>query len=281
MSGEWQRFDRLQREGMDKIASLADRYIWAVTGLIALVFVGLSIKDIPFDEAIASANPQYLQDLILSVYIVCWALGTKTDTYNQKSVYLVDPLGGKIRRGSIVAVAVLAAVSITLLLVRRNEIYFSLALAGFTGADITTWLYLRYRFLPPIIAASQAKYKKDEDYFGLVKLKFIEIAVLGNWKWVRQIFLTAIVVCMILSSSIPSFKFEIAFIVQKLLSLLSFSIDLNKLSLLVQDLLLFLFVAVSEVWIWLYRLHAYWTVRVVSDLEADYTMEPKLKENRP
>ena len=281
MSGEWQRFDRLQREGMDKIASLADRYIWAVTGLIALVFVGLSVKDIPFDEAIASANPQYLQDLILSVYIVCWALGTKTDTYNQKSVYLVDPLGGKIRRGSIVAVAVLAAVSITLLLVRRNEIYFSLALAVFTGADIVTWLYLRYHFLPPIIAASQAKYKKDGDYFGLAKLKFIEIAVLGNWKWVRQIVLTVIVVCMILSSSIPSFKLEIAFIVQKLLSLLSFSVDLNKLSLLVQDFLLFLFVAVSEVWIWLYRLHAYWTVRVVSDLEADYTMEPKIKEDRP
>jgi hypothetical protein len=250
MSAEWQRFDRLQREGMDKIAGLADRYIWAVTSLIALVFVVLSIKDIPFDKAIASANPQYLQDLILSIYIVCWALGTKTDTYNQKSVYLVDPLGGKLRLGSIVAVATLAAVSITLLWVRRNELYFSLALAAFTAADIFAWLYLRYGFVRKIIDASRAKYNHDEDYFGLAKLKFIEIAVLGNWKWVRQVFLTAIVACMILSSSLPSFKLEIATIVQKLLSLLSFSGVHNKLSLICKDLNLNIFVAVWDVWNW-------------------------------
>lgn len=275
MSQNWQEFDRRRREGIEKIAALADRYIWLVTGLIASIFVGVSIKDIPFDKAIANANPQYVQDLILSAYILCWALGTKTDAYSQKSVYLVDPLGGKVRLGSIVAVVALAAISVTLLWVRQNEIYFSLALAMFTSIDVLTWLYLRYGFLPPIINATRRKYENDSDYFGRVKLQFVQMLITGNWKWYRQIFLSAIVICMFFSALIPSVKQEIAFGVQRLVSFLLFPIDINTVSSLIQDLLLLLFVLVSEVWIWFFRLRTYWTVRVVSDLESEFTLTPR------
>jgi hypothetical protein len=268
-------FDRAQREGIDKISALAERFIGIVTALIALVFVGISVKEIPWGAALRNANPDYVRDLLLSIYILCWALGAKRDTYIQKSVYLIDPLGGRIRTGSIIAVAALAAVSITLLLVRTNELYFSLALAAFTSADISTWLYLRYIFLPPIIEATQSRYEEDRDCFGLIKLDFVKKQILGDWKWRRQVAITAVVVCMIVSALVPPVKYGIAAMLVRLSSALSFSVDTSVMLSLVQDFLLLLFVTISEVWHWLFRLRTYWTVRVVSDLEDGFTIRPR------
>jgi hypothetical protein len=267
--------DRLSREAIDKIGKFADTAIWVVTGLIALVFVGVSIKDIPFGQAITNADPQHLQDLLLSVYMLCWALGTKQDASVQKSVYVHDPHGGRVRVGSLLAVVVIAAIAVTLLLVRRNDLYFAIALSVFTAVDIATWLYLRYRFLPPIIDATRDKYKHGRDYFGLVKLKYVEQLITGNWKWYREAFLVAIVLLMILNAAFLSVSSALASLAQKLLAGLSFAVDGGKLASLAPDMLLLLFVAVSEGWMWFFRLKAYWTVSVVSDLEKEYKIEPK------
>jgi hypothetical protein len=265
-----QQFDRLRREGIDRIASLANQFIGLVTGVIALIFVGISFKDIPLDKAVSDANPQYVQDVILSVYILCWALGTKMDTSTQKSVYLIDPMGGEIRLSSFFAVGSLAAISLGLLLVRRNELYFSIAMAVFTSIDVLAWLYLRHWFLPSIIKATQEKYEHDKDYFGVIKLKSVEAQVTGSWKWYRQVVLSVVVMCMISSALVPQVKQGIAVAVQKTLHLLSFSVPVEQLSLLEPDLLLFFFVLISEVWHWLYRLRTYWTIRVISELETKY-----------
>jgi hypothetical protein len=82
-----------------------------------------------------------------------------------------DPEGGRVRIGAIVAVAVLAAISVILLLVRSNELQFALALAGFTTIDVTGWLYLRYSLLPKIIEASQKKFENENDYYGQLFLR--------------------------------------------------------------------------------------------------------------
>jgi len=273
--------DRVRRETIDKIGKFADRAIGAVTALIALVFVGVSIKDIPFGQAIKEANPQYLQDLLLSVYMLCWALGTKQDASVQKSVYVHDPHGGRVRLGSLLAVAAIAAIAVTLLLVRRNDVYFAVALALFTAVDIATWLYLRYRFLPPIIDATRGKYAQGGDHFGLVKLRYVEQLITGNWKWYREAFLVVIVLLMILNAVLSPVSSALALLAQKLLSGLSFSVDAGKLASLAPDVLLLLFVAVSEGWMWFYRLKTYWTVRVVSDLEEGYKIEPKEESEQP
>lgn len=258
---------RLQREAIEKIASLADRYIGIVTGLIAIVFVGVSIKDIPFDEAITYANPNYLQDIILSVYILCWAFGTKLDTSNQKAVYQADPKEGEIRKGSVAAVLALAAVSITLLLVRRYDLWFAIVLFVFTSVDVGTWLYLRHKFLPEIIAETKKQYKYGRDFFGLYRLQAVELQVLGGWKWRRQVFLYLITTFMVLSAAVPAVKQGAALGIQKLLSISPYPVDANAIALLMPDLLLLLFVAVSEIWHWLYRLRTFWVIRVVSNLE--------------
>jgi hypothetical protein len=267
--------DRVGREAIDKIGKFADTAIWVVTGLIALVFVGVSIKDIPFGQAITNADPQHLQDLLLSVYMLCWALGTKQDASVQKSVYVHDPHGGRVRAGSLLAVAAIAAIAVTLLLVRRNDLYFAMALSVFTAVDIATWLYLRYKFLPPIIAATRDKYDHGRDYFGLVKLKYVEQLITGNWKWYREAFLVVIVLLMIFNAAFSSVSSALALVAQKLLAGLSFAVDAGKLASLAPDVLLLLFVAVSEGWMWFYRLRTYWTVGIVSDLEKNYQIAPK------
>lgn len=192
-------------------------------------------------------------------------------------MYLVDPRGGRIRAGAIIAVAALAAISIALLLVRKNELYFSVALALFTSVDISAWLYLRYIYLPPIIEATQRRYEDERDYFGLIKLDFIKKQILGDWKWYRQFAMTAVIICMIISAFIPSMKYGIATILVRLLSALSFYVNTHAMSSLVQDFLLLTFIMVSEVWHWLFRLRTYWTIRVVSDLEDGFTIRPKTK----
>jgi hypothetical protein len=272
MSKSINHSERRRRESIEKIATLAGRYIWSVTAVIALVFTALSFKDMPV-EVISGANPEYVQAAVLSVYIWCWAAGTAVDTSTQKSVYLIDPTGGKFRMDSLVPVAALALISVLLLLVRRNEVLFAFALAAFTAADVGGWLYLRYFFLPPIITATRAEYTKHDDYYGLIKLKFVERQILGKWKWYRQVFLTAIVLCMILVSLVPSIKDAVVGVLQRTGSPLL--ANQSGIGLLLQDLLLLAFVLTSEVWHWALRVRTYWTARVLSDLEDQYVIRLK------
>jgi|SRR5262245_62362505 len=67
------------------IATFANWCITAVTGIIALAFVGLAVKDIPI-SVLSNANPDYIQIAILSVYISCWAYGTSIDTRVHRDV---------------------------------------------------------------------------------------------------------------------------------------------------------------------------------------------------
>jgi hypothetical protein len=198
-------YDRRHRDGISRIATLANWCIWAVTAAIAVAFAGFTLKDIPF-AAISNANPEYFQAIVLSIYVWCWAVGSTFDTNIQSSAYLVDPYGGRIRWGSLVAVVSLAIISIVLMLVRFNELYFSLALLVFTSLDVATWLYLRLSFLPPIIEASRKKYKAERDYYGQIRLEMVVAQIIGDWKWWRQGTLFAIVVVMVLVALSPRLR---------------------------------------------------------------------------
>lgn len=186
-----------------------------MTAGIALVFAGVTLKDIPFVPALSSTNPEYLQSILLSLYIACWAAGTTIDTKAQSSVYLIDPSGGRVRFGSVVSVVALSLVSLAVLLTRKNELYFSLALAAFTSIDILAWLYLRLRFLPPIIKATREKYRTgpNYDYFGEILLDIVTAQIIGNWKWWRQLALSAIVLLMIIVAASPHAKNTISSLV--------------------------------------------------------------------
>jgi hypothetical protein len=183
MSKSLKVVDRKHRGEISRIVTFANWAIWGVTALIAIVFAGITLKDIPIDTAISNTNPVYFQAVLLTIYIWCWAIGTAIDTNAQSSVYLVDPAGGRVRIGAVATIASLAAISLVLLLVRSNELYFALAMAVFTTIDVLGWLYLRYHFLPPIIQATQKKCEYEQDYYGLILLRKVVAQIVGNWKW--------------------------------------------------------------------------------------------------
>jgi hypothetical protein len=256
---------------ISRIATFANWCITTVTAVIALAFVGLAIKDIPI-TALSNANPEIIQIAILSVYISCWAYGTSIDTKVQAGIYADDPGGGRVRAGSVVAVAFLAAISVILLSVRSNELYFAVALAAFTTIDVLGWLYLRFRLLPPIIKASRSKFERDEDYYGQIILNKVESQIIGNWKWRRQIALSAIVLSMVLIAVFPRLHEIIAGNIHKVVP----ALPSETSKALLQDFLLLMFVLVSELWHFALRLDTFLTIRVLNEMEEKFTLEPAL-----
>jgi hypothetical protein len=269
MGKEPKKSGRRGQVRISRIATFANWCITAVTGLIALAFVGLAIKDIPI-SVISDANPDYIQIAILSVYISCWAYGTSIDTKVQTAIYADDPEGGRVRAGAIAAVALLAAISVIVLLVRKNELHFALALAAFTTIDVLGWLYLRYWLLPPIIKASQKQYKSDDDYYGQLILDKVRSQVIGNWKWHRQIVLTAIVLAMVALAYYPQLHDVISNNVNELVP----GLPAGTIKALLPDALLLAFVLVSELWHFAFRLNTFLTIRILNDMEEKFTLVP-------
>lgn len=99
------RFDRVRRDEISNIVTFANISIWLVLFLITFAFVKVTLKDVPLGEALSNANPQYIQSILLSIYVTCWGIGCTVDTIFQGSIYLVDPLGGRVRLSAIIPVA--------------------------------------------------------------------------------------------------------------------------------------------------------------------------------
>jgi hypothetical protein len=256
---------RHESEGIRTIAQLAHIYIWTVSVLIiGSVFATVTLKDIPFYEAIARTNPEYFQAIILSVYISCWSVGCTFDVFIQSSVYSVDPLGGALRKGSIFAVGALALAAIIILQVRDNELRFACALTAFVLIDFGAWLYLRYFFLKDIIDASQTKYQRD--IFGLIQFNLVVKHITGVWHFYRLPFMLAILFAMITMALQINLNQNIAELINKRFS----SIDRKAVQMILPDLMLLCFVAVSELWNFGLRLRTFFYVRFVRTIERDY-----------
>ena len=266
----------MDRRGRDDIAQI-DRFakwmIWGVTALIAIAFAGVTLKDIPFGPALSSTNPDYLQAIILTIYVWCWAAGTTIDTNFQSAVYMVDPQGGRVRMGSLVAVAGLAIVVIGLLLVRSNELWFAALLALFSIVDVLAWLYLRYSFLPPIIDATRKKYSdpSEPDHYGQLLLDIVVPQITGNWKWWRQLAMSAVIAAMIVLALSPHAKDVIA---ESLASAIRI-VDAETIKRLVPSLMFLIFVLVSEIWYSAYRLYTFLAIRIIRRLEENYSIAPR------
>src|SRR5882757_8290667 len=269
METHLKRSGRTGQVHISRVATFANWSITAVTAIIALAFVGLAVKDIPIG-VLSNANPDYIQIAILSVYISCWAYGTSIDTKVQSAIYADDPEGGRVRVGAIAAVVVLATISVIVLLVRKDELHFALALAAFTTIDVLGWLYLRYWLLPPIIEASRRKYENEEDYYGQLILKKVTSQVIGNWKWHRQIVLTAIVLMMVALALYAQLHDSISGYVNRLVP----SLPAGTIKALLPDTLLLAFVLVSELWHFAFRLDTFLTIRILNDMEEKFTLVP-------
>ena len=149
------------------------------------------------------------------------------------------------------------------MLVRFNEFYFSLALFVFTAFDITTWLYLRLSFLPPIIEATRARYKADHDEYGLLQLETVVFLVIGNWKWWRQGTLFSIVALMVLMAISGRSRDFVSSEAHVLLPAVPF----DAIRSLLPDFILLMFLLVSELWLFAVRLKTLIALRLLNDME--------------
>lgn len=267
----------MHHDEISKIVTFANICIWSVLFLITFAFVKISLKDVPLGEALSNANPQHVQSVLLSIYVTCWGVGCTLDTIFQSWVYLVDPLGGRVRLSSIIPVAAIGIIAVIVLLVRDNELWFSEAFLGFTTVDIGAWLYLRYFFLPPIIEATYKNLKNPPpDYYGQVLLRAVTSQIIGNWKWIRQIFLYVFVLLMLLVALSPSSRDVASKAAAALATALTGSdIAPTAMDPLIQVLLLAAFIFISEVWHFALRARTFLIKRLISEMERDYDIRPK------
>jgi hypothetical protein len=262
---------RVLRASITKLLTFANWCIAGVAAVIALAFTAYSIKDIGFSEGIRNLSPVSVQGVTLSIYIWCWVVGTRLDAAMHASVYLHDPLEGRMRFGALVAVFFIAIASVVLLITRANELYFALALMAFTTVDILSWRYL-LRFLKPIIRTSADKYKQERDYFGLAQLEAFASHIKGNWHSYRQIVLYAVVLSMIIIAVSPDAKR----ITAKIVGWPFPAIPASSIEALLPNIFLIAFVAVSEFWNFGLRIKTLLTIRAISALETKYQMRPKI-----
>ena len=255
---------------ISRIATFANWSIAAVAGVIALSFVELGLKDIPI-SVLSNVNPDHVQAVILVVYLFSRAYGASIDTKVQIAIYTQDPGGGRLRVGTIAVSVNFTAIALILLLVRKSELQFALALAAFTTIDFLAWLYLRYSLLPPIIFASQRDYEREGDHYGQLILKKVTSQVIGNWNWQRQLVLSVIALAMVALALHPQLRDSISGYLNTLVP----SLPAGTIRTLLPDMLLLAFVLVSELWSFAFRLDPLPTVRFLDEIEANFKLVPK------
>jgi hypothetical protein len=262
--------ERHLRIGIARIVTQARWYIHFVTGVIAVVFTVHTLRDVPFTEAAATLNHDYVQGFILSFYIWCWYVGTNLDVAIQSRVYLIDPQGGRARVNWIVTVGVIAVIALAIVMLRRHELWFAVFLLAFTTFDMVAWILL-VRSLRPVIRATRAKYKEEGDFFGLAQCERVVAHITGAWHWYREAFLFAIVVMMVAIAAWDRLAFGIAGLVHRALA----GVPIEQIRALLPDALLLLFVIVSEIWNFLLRADTWVTLRAIRSLETRYSLAPK------
>ena len=135
------------------------------------------------------------------------------------------------------------------------------------------------RFLPPIIKATREKYRTgpNYDYFGEILLDIVTAQIIGNWKWWRQLALSAIVLLMIIVAVSPHAKDTISSLVDGNVP----GILPGTTKPLLSDVFLLVFIAVSEFWHFAFRLKTSISIGVLNELETNFSIQPLARPRPP
>ncbi len=255
---------------VEKVAVWARRAIWVCATSLAALFAFLQLKNIPYGQVIENANPGYIREILLAFYYTCWVFGSSFDVNIQRYVFGADARQGAMPFFVGATLLIFLAVAAILVWVRDNDADFAVALAMFFLINLVGWWVITWR-VTPLRDASIERFTNEQDYCSLLQVHLVGDYVLGSWQWWRLAVNGSLIGLGLLICMTSSFRDAAANSIHRL----SPSISANAISALLPIGALFLFVAVSETWIWLARARVAAGVAAIEALRKDYDIVPR------
>lgn len=277
-TGDEEIFDGIA--DVDRLATWARLFIWAIGGTLFTVFTWLQIRDIPIRDFLSSATSTVIIKSSLIFYYACWIGGTTFDVRIQQKAYVSDPDHGQITNKTIAVTIGFFLVAFALLWVSSNDLSileiaisrertFAALLAMFVLANFFGWQHIVKRVRRPI-NASREKFKDGPSFFRLEQLNIVERYIAGNWQVKRFYVMFALVAITNILCFSKSAQESLAFLIGL------FQQDLaNPIAELSPGLSIAAFVLVAEGWIWIRRLNTYTALRVIDGLKHSYVLTPR------
>jgi hypothetical protein len=250
------------------VVRLSRRFLQASALGLALLFTWLKFRGLNFTPVLNDISAQLLLRSTLAVYYMSWVFGLSSDADDQELLYVKAPNRSR-AIALLIGTVLMIAVPFGILCYVQTYRTFAAVLSAFLVFNVVIWLLLIYKVLPEAVRETTAYYKANQAYPKIVVLRlFYDDYLQGSWQHWR--FLTG----GILVALIDLFAFSDVYQRLKLPALLR---DKD----FVLALLVFIFVAVIELWMWAQRMQFRVNRSLVEQLSKSYSFRPiKSIENK-
>ena len=236
-------------------------YITLIASALGLYFGFLEISGI---ETAVFKNDEFadtLMKIALLIYYLAWLNGTLMDLKDEEAIFILPPNRGKYKFTAIVTMITIAVLFFTLCSFKSKQI-FVLILDIFMIVNILSWQYL-IEFISKSVKENKEFYLNENKYFKFIFLKIlIDDYLKGNWQWWRF----GIGIIILIGINILVFT--------DLSIMISGKLNLNSAE-LVKAISFFIFITISEGWIWFMRLQRRTSLELIDSLDEDYYLSKR------
>lgn len=228
-----------------------DRYLWQgctilyFTSWIAGVSMDKSIQEKVYVSAPEQLRINYLS--MISAFII----------YTLFGLMFIAVFYGVTARSAQSLFPVSAIVAVNS---KNAELAFTALLNALWIVNVPIWLHYVHRYINPIERRSEAAYRADRDYVGLLKVRVIKHYIKGSWQWQR---------------------FAVGGILLASLDVVTWLWRASDNVSLVVSLSLVGFLVVVEAWIWLMRLRVEHSIALINEIARHYRIMPHREHSPP
>jgi hypothetical protein len=257
------------RSDLDRLAGILSLIIAIVGGVVGIVFISISIRDIRFDNIPIFFGTSTFTKFGLGLFFAHWAWGVKTDLQIQSRHYQRDPNRGKMVRRSVAGIIIFNLFFIALFYFHKDLVVFQLILLGLIISNYYSWWAIISQ-ANPMAASSRDALSRSTDWFALEKLELVYRYMNGRWQQIR--FIVLIILCamqLLIASAIEGWP-PADGLRQGLAALFGEALLPH-----VPGLLFFVYVLISSAWMGSMRLRVLFGLDVIADLLERYTMRKR------
>jgi|SRR5579862_140439 len=241
----------------------------ALFGACGIIFTWLQVFDLTLSAAINNTRPDTLTRIALIIYYNAWLWAQPVEFSMSLKVYIAAPDRGRIPRDFFIILPSLVAAGLLLFFVAGNSRYVSYALALFWLIDVFLWQRVRIEAAKWRDKSAEI-YRKEDSLVRLEQLRcYVDRYLRGNWQYFR-FFVMALMLLVILV--IANSDYYRSFVASYLNAKFG-DIPVEKWSLFLPGMLIFIYILVGETSSWAYRIRAVHQIHFLDDLRERYALK--------